>query len=104
MSCDMASELLPELLSGTLDGEREAEVLRHVAGCPGCRHELAFWAQVAAAMQEEARPMPAGLHRQLRNELFGTGVKSAWESLRLAGQALGLAGHACRLAYAAVAK
>jgi predicted anti-sigma-YlaC factor YlaD len=100
MNCETASELLPELLSGSMGREAEMEVLSHLAQCAECRRELAFWAQVAEAAETEAESaeMSAGLFEEARENLFGARALSAVQGLRLAGRALGLAGSACKLA------
>lgn len=104
MNCETVSELLPELLSGSLGREQELELLSHLASCPDCRSELAFWAQVAEAEQDDAEPMPNGLFRGIRDELFGAKATTVLETLRLTGRALGLAGSACRLAFSMAGK
>jgi len=69
VTCDETSILLPQLLAGSLDRQTEAETLVHLAGCPRCREELAFWAEAAAAAAELAPEMPASLHRQMGADL-----------------------------------
>jgi anti-sigma factor RsiW len=102
MNCDSASELLPELLAGSLDRETELEVLSHLAHCAQCRVELAFWAQVSGAVKADAAEMPNGLLEDVRENLFSDRTKTLIESLRFTGRALGLAGSAFRLALSAV--
>lgn len=52
-------ELLPFYAAGTLDeGSREA-VDRHLASCPACREELAFWCEARAVVVAENRALPA---------------------------------------------
>lgn len=86
MTCDEASILLPELLGGALDRETEAETLIHLAGCPQCREELAFWAGVAAAAADLAPEMPASLRRQtaadLRREIRESSLGETLDILR----------------------
>lgn len=100
MNCETASELLPELLSGKLGRETEMELLSHLAQCPECRGELAFWAQVAEAVDAEAveAAMPAGLYKDVRARLFGVGAMSTLDGVRQAVRALDLVRSACRLA------
>jgi predicted anti-sigma-YlaC factor YlaD len=98
MNCETASELLPELLAGSLDRETELYVLNHLARCEGCRRELAFWAQVGEAVEDESASMPQELFEGVREKLFGARTATVFESFRLTGRALGLAGSACRLA------
>jgi predicted anti-sigma-YlaC factor YlaD len=40
VTCDDVRERLPEHLLGTLQGEAELEVRRHLRGCAGCRAEM----------------------------------------------------------------
>ncbi|MBI3648404.1 MAG: zf-HC2 domain-containing protein [Actinobacteria bacterium] len=40
MTCDEVRELLPEHLLGTLEGEQDINVRRHLRGCAGCRAEM----------------------------------------------------------------
>lgn len=100
MSCEFASERLPELLAGALDRETELAVLSHLAQCESCRKELAFWAQVQQAVRQGADEVPASVIREVRAGLFGPGLRSMLDGFRTTGQALGLAGSACRLAFA----
>ncbi len=60
--CAQATELLAELAVGAIAGEQRADVLRHVAGCPSCRAELAELARVADGLLQLAPPVepPAG--------------------------------------------
>jgi hypothetical protein len=104
MNCETVSGYLPELLAGALGRETELEVLTHLARCEDCRKELAFWVQVAKVVLAETEPMPLGLFKGIRNEMFGIKTSSALDGLKLAGQALGLAGSACRLALSMAGK
>jgi hypothetical protein len=45
--CQSVSPLLAELATGAATGHDRADVVRHVAGCPACRHEVAELARVA---------------------------------------------------------
>lgn len=98
MNCESESELLPELLAGTLDRETETELLSHLARCADCRGELAFWAKIAEAAKAESAAMPESLREDVRESLFGERAKTLAESLRLVGRSLSLARSACRLA------
>lgn len=40
MDCEAASERLPWLLNGTLEGREAEEVRRHLEACPRCREEM----------------------------------------------------------------
>lgn len=103
MNCETVSELLPELLSGTLGREAEREILSHLAQCADCRRELAFWAQVAQAAQAgaESDAMPEALFEEVRENLFGGRTLTALESLKQAGRVLELARSVCGLALSA---
>lgn len=41
MTCDEVQELLPEHLLGSLSGDADVEVRRHLRGCSSCRAEMA---------------------------------------------------------------
>ncbi|MDK2982484.1 MAG: hypothetical protein PWQ55_2831 [Chloroflexota bacterium] len=51
--------LLPQYAAGQLDDAQKAQVDRHLAACADCRAELAFWQEVAGAVQADAQPQPA---------------------------------------------
>jgi anti-sigma factor RsiW len=93
--CGEASWRLPDLLGGGLDPETEAGILAHLAGCPDCRKELAFWAAVRAAQSELAPPPPeavraaigAALRREMRTDAAteaAESVRDAWALMRKA--------------------
>jgi hypothetical protein len=48
--CEEARPLLVELATGVLTGQERGRALRHVAGCPACRRELAALSQVADSL------------------------------------------------------
>src|ERR1700688_3101546 len=41
MNCDLAAELLPWLLNGTLEADERRELIEHLRGCDACRAALA---------------------------------------------------------------
>src|ERR1700748_3457142 len=45
--CQSVRPLLAELAIGAATGHDRAEALRHIAGCTGCRHEVADLARAA---------------------------------------------------------
>lgn len=104
MSCDEASERLPGLLTGTLGREAEAETLAHLAACAACRSELAFWAQVAGAVNAMAAELPDEAVETVHESIFGTRTATLTESLRIVGRTLGIARSAFRLAFTMAGK
>ena len=104
MNCEMVSERLPELLSGALDRQAEAETLAHLAACESCRRDLAFWAKIAEAAKAEAAEMPSEAFEQARENLFGPRTATLVETARIVGRALGLARSSVRLAMAAAGR
>ena len=54
MTCDEVLELLPEHLLGTLEGQEDLEVRRHVRGCTGCRREMVVLADGIASFARAA--------------------------------------------------
>jgi anti-sigma factor RsiW len=62
LDCADVRDLLPELALGSLDGATRAEVLTHIARCPGCRAEARALADVVdglTALAPEVEP-PSG--------------------------------------------
>lgn len=51
------AEELPVYLNGTLDAPARARVEAHLASCPSCREELAFWRELSGLVQEELQSM-----------------------------------------------
>jgi hypothetical protein len=47
MTCEETRQLAAELALGIADGKERARALRHLAGCPECRRELAELSEVA---------------------------------------------------------
>lgn len=86
IGCDEMSGRLPELLGGGLGPETEAGILAHLAECPDCRKELAFWAAVRAAQSELAPPPPeavrAAIGEALRREMRADSAQAAAGALR----------------------
>jgi len=69
MNCDLATELLPWLLNGTLDAGERRELIAHLRGCDACRAALADtqlawgifdWHPPAAALVAYAGAAEAG--------------------------------------------
>lgn len=61
MTCEQVKQLLPEWLDGEVDAMRAKKIEGHIATCPSCAHEAAFWQEVRAALQEEQNvTAPAG--------------------------------------------
>jgi hypothetical protein len=54
------NELLPEYAAGTLHPARRAEVAAHLAGCAGCRADLAGWVGLATAARAGPVEAPPG--------------------------------------------
>jgi hypothetical protein len=50
---DQVNFLLAEYVAGTLSAEQHQAVETHLAVCPQCREELAFWHEMSAAVQPE---------------------------------------------------
>lgn len=101
MNCEQAQEMLPELLAGSLGRKAEQETLMHLAACAECRRDLAFWAQAAEAIRAETTTMPDGLFRDIRADLRQGRTLTLLETYKLTRGALGLAGSACKLVFAA---
>ena len=62
LDCAEVRDLLPELALGSLDGALRADVLAHIARCPGCRAEARALADVVdglTALAPEVEP-PSG--------------------------------------------
>jgi hypothetical protein len=62
LDCAEVRDLVPELALGSLDGATRAEVLAHIAHCPGCRAEARALADVVdglTALAPEVEP-PSG--------------------------------------------
>src|ERR1700726_699947 len=69
MNCDLAAELLPWLLNGTLEAGERRELIEHLRGCDACRAALADtqvawdvfdWHPPAAALVVYAGAVDAG--------------------------------------------
>ncbi|HEY6321709.1 MAG TPA: zf-HC2 domain-containing protein, partial [Thermoanaerobaculia bacterium] len=69
MNCDLAAELLPWLLNGTLEAGERRELIEHLRGCDACRAALADtqvawdlfdWHPPAAALVAYAGAVDAG--------------------------------------------
>ena len=60
MNCDLAAELLPWLLNGTLEAGERRRLVEHLRGCSACRAALAdtqvAWDLSPTAPQARARP------------------------------------------------
>lgn len=79
MSCAQVEELLALVSLGALDSDGdEAEVTRHLAGCPSCRQAAAGFAATADLLPDALPPVepPARLRRNLMAEVYAeaTGV------------------------------
>jgi Putative zinc-finger len=62
LDCAAVRDLVPELALGSLDGATRADVLAHIAHCPGCRAEARALADVVdglTALAPEVEP-PSG--------------------------------------------
>ncbi|MDQ7904392.1 zf-HC2 domain-containing protein [Phytohabitans sp. ZYX-F-186] len=81
------NENLIEYATGALDPAGRAEVEAHLAGCAGCRADVAAWRSLAAAVEPPAPPGPELVHRVLlRSALDGPPPptrRPAWLSLAL---------------------
>ncbi len=53
------AELLPQYAAGTLSEQERRAMDEHLAACPACRAELAFWQEVGAAVVAENAALPA---------------------------------------------
>lgn len=53
------SDLLPFYSAGRLDEEIRREVEQHLAGCAGCRSDLALWLAVKSEVAQANRPLSA---------------------------------------------
>ena len=71
--CARVGPLLAELATGAATGYERAEVLRHVAGCPACRGELADLSRVAddVLLLAPLREPPAGFESAVMRRLPG---------------------------------
>lgn len=56
---DALINLIPEYAAGVLDAGQRRRVEEHLAGCAGCREELSFWMDTAAAVGAEDTALPA---------------------------------------------
>lgn len=71
--CARVGPLLAELATGAATGYERAEALRHVAGCPACRGELAELSRVAddVLLLAPLREPPAGFESAVMRRLPG---------------------------------
>ena len=56
MNCEAIGELLPDYLQARLNPELNAEVERHLAGCPVCGEEAALWKKLATLPDDQPSP------------------------------------------------
>jgi hypothetical protein len=66
-TCDEIRQMTAELALGIASGEERARALKHAAGCPGCRRELAELAEVAdeLLLMAPAHEPPRGFEAQV---------------------------------------
>jgi hypothetical protein len=71
MSCDEVRELAPEIALGTLDGEKRADALRHLATCGECRRVVDQLSAVADELLTIApvQEPPAGFESRVIDAL-----------------------------------
>lgn len=83
--CARVSPLLAELATGAATGYERADALRHVAGCPACRAELAELSRVAddVLLLAPLREPPAGFESAVMRRLHP--VTGRRRRLRLPG-------------------
>jgi hypothetical protein len=72
-SCDDIRQITAEVALGVASGEERARALKHAAGCPGCRRELAELADVAdeLLLMAPAHEPPRGFESQVLEGLPG---------------------------------
>ncbi len=92
MNCDELSQLLPDLVDGTLPADLLAEAEAALAQCPDCRRELEVARQIrtflVALQAENAQfrvPVPAGFEARLLSRIHRH--HGALELLDLSSQA-----------------
>src|SRR4051794_36829721 len=71
MTCDELQDLAPEVALGTIDGERRAEALRHLATCSDCRRHVDELTAVAdeLLMVAPTQEPPAGFESRVIDAL-----------------------------------
>src|SRR4051794_8482464 len=71
MPCDELQALAPEVALGTIDGERRAEALRHLATCGDCRRHVDELTAVAdeLLMVAPTQEPPAGFESRVIDAL-----------------------------------
>jgi hypothetical protein len=78
MSCEEIKDQMPLFLYGELSFDEEEAFERHLAGCAGCRRELArvrnLHDLVAEAVLTPSLPMLAECRRELRSQTIGVGA------------------------------
>lgn len=94
MSCEEARLLAAEAALDLLDGERRSALLAHVAGCVGCRAELASLAAAADALLLVAPPAepPPGFEARVLQRLVAPTPVGRRRVLPLVAAAAALAG------------
>src|SRR5258708_24065223 len=84
--CQSVRPLLAELAIGAATGHDRAEALRHVAGCTGCRHEVAELARAAddLLLLVPEREPPPGFETQVAQRIANlAGARPRrWRDLR----------------------
>src|SRR5690242_12404352 len=101
--CARVGPLLAELATGAATGYERAEVLRHVAGCPACRGELADLSRVAddVLLLAPLREPPAGFESAVMRRLPGLVRPRAARSLATRPRAVRLVAAVAALIVAA---
>jgi hypothetical protein len=78
-TCDDVFQITAELALGIASGEERARALRHIAGCPRCRRELAELAELADELLLMApdREPPRGFESQVLERVGGSTTSSS---------------------------
>ncbi|HEU0132932.1 MAG TPA: zf-HC2 domain-containing protein [Mycobacteriales bacterium] len=98
MTCAELADAAPELVLGTLDGERRAAAVAHLAGCAACRLHVEELARTADALwlAAPAAEPPAGFEARVLAAAARTG-RSRWRRVRPWVRALAVAAAAVLL-------
>lgn len=71
LSCEEIQELLPDFVTGELDGASAHAIERHALACESCAHEIAGWKQATGLVKRASNAQPRPIEQQARQSPNG---------------------------------
>jgi anti-sigma factor RsiW len=76
LPCGTVRDLLPEWMADSLHGGEAEELEAHLAGCPGCREELAVLETLLLARPEPPSGLEARIQAAVRQEMLRNALEA----------------------------